>query len=298
MTATGRQRMNVVELHPEELLDVEARGKLTLAEAAVLDAHCARCAVCRYERVMRCEFASALDREDEDALVIDETLQNEGDRESGHVYSSPRQTPPREAWWFGRKVVGWMSVAGTLVLGSHYLGQLGPNEGHASQSTHARAAATERTPIDVSSTRARVSLPEEPMTVARAVARVDIVTSAAALFDDANRARVRGEYPRALERYQALQRRYPTSREASMSYVTMGRMQLDRADAAGALASFARYAEVGDVELDAVVMAGRALALDELGSASAPLAWAALLDTHPDTPYAEHARLRAAARSL
>ncbi len=78
----------------------------------------------------------------------------------------------------------------------------------------------------------------------------------------------------------------------------MGRMQLDRADAAGALASFEHYEAWGNVDVDAVVMAGRALALDELGAASSSQAWAALLASHPETPYAEHARLRVAARSM
>ena len=78
----------------------------------------------------------------------------------------------------------------------------------------------------------------------------------------------------------------------------MGRMQLDRADAAGALASFDRYEAWGNVDVDAVVMAGRALALDELDAEASSRAWAALLASHPETPYAEHARLRVAARSM
>jgi outer membrane protein assembly factor BamD (BamD/ComL family) len=118
------------------------------------------------------------------------------------------------------------------------------------------------------------------------------------MFDEANRARQHGEYAKAIEAYRRLQQRYPTSREARVSYATMGRMQLDRSDAAGALASFALY-EHGDPELDEIVMSGRALALDQLGSERvASRAWAMLLEAHPDSPYAAHARLRARAGRL
>jgi TolA-binding protein len=123
--------------------------------------------------------------------------------------------------------------------------------------------------------------------------------SAESLFEAANRARIRRDYDAAVVAYLRLQYRYPTSREARVSFVTMGRMQLDRADAAGALLSFERYERSGDVELADLAMAGRALALDDIGSDIAPAVWLALLAAHPDSPYASHARLRArAARSL
>lgn len=52
--------MNVVELHPEELIDLEARGDLDEVAGARLEAHRARCVACRYERTMRVQFAGAL----------------------------------------------------------------------------------------------------------------------------------------------------------------------------------------------------------------------------------------------
>jgi hypothetical protein len=51
---------NVVELHPEELIDLEGRGALDAAAVASLDAHCARCVACRYERALRAQFADLL----------------------------------------------------------------------------------------------------------------------------------------------------------------------------------------------------------------------------------------------
>ena len=50
----------VVDLHPEELLDRDARGQLTAAEETRLEAHLARCAACRFERQLRGDFADEL----------------------------------------------------------------------------------------------------------------------------------------------------------------------------------------------------------------------------------------------
>src|SRR4051794_32733305 len=52
--------MTVVDLHPEELLDKDARGELTTDERARLDTHLARCAACRAERMLRMDFADEL----------------------------------------------------------------------------------------------------------------------------------------------------------------------------------------------------------------------------------------------
>jgi hypothetical protein len=146
---------------------------------------------------------------------------------------------------------------------------------------------------------------EEREALARTVDRVDVVAakvatrraaqratttaasvtapgpSAESLFEEATRARIRGDYDAAVIAYLRLQYRYPTSREARVSFVTMGRMQVDRADAAGALLSFEHYERSGDVELADLAMAGRALALDEIGSDVGPVAWLALLAAHP-----------------
>lgn len=53
--------MTVVDLHPEDLLDKEARGTLSSSEEACLRAHLARCATCRFEREARADFGSDLD---------------------------------------------------------------------------------------------------------------------------------------------------------------------------------------------------------------------------------------------
>jgi TolA-binding protein len=55
-----REMTRVVDLHPEELLDRDARGELTADEETRLEAHLARCAACRFERQLRGDFAAEL----------------------------------------------------------------------------------------------------------------------------------------------------------------------------------------------------------------------------------------------
>lgn len=52
--------MNIVDLHPEDLLDEDLRGELTTPDRARLAAHLRRCRTCRFERAVRDDFASEL----------------------------------------------------------------------------------------------------------------------------------------------------------------------------------------------------------------------------------------------
>ncbi len=116
---------------------------------------------------------------------------------------------------------------------------------------------------------------------------------ASALLEEANVARRRGDYARAIVLGRRLQGAYPDTREAHISQATLGRLLLDTGDPAGALASFDAYLAKPGGELDEAVMVGRGIALDRLGRADeAKRAWSALLEAFPSTPYAEHARSR------
>lgn len=68
--------MSVTDLHPEDLLDREARGELTDKERAHLDAHLAQCSACRLERVVRADFAAELDGDESPsgALLVSKVL--------------------------------------------------------------------------------------------------------------------------------------------------------------------------------------------------------------------------------
>lgn len=62
--------MTVAELHPEDLLDKDARGELTLAEEERLEAHLARCSACRAERMLRGDFLAELEGDDRPSAIL------------------------------------------------------------------------------------------------------------------------------------------------------------------------------------------------------------------------------------
>jgi TolA-binding protein len=85
----------VVDLHPEELLDRDARGELTAAEETRLEAHLARCAACRFERQLRGDFAEELASD----VTPSERIALAGigtPKASPPVVEVPREEVPRE----------------------------------------------------------------------------------------------------------------------------------------------------------------------------------------------------------
>jgi len=91
----------VVDLHPEELLDRDARGELSPAEEVRLQAHLSRCAACRFERQLRLDFAGELASDDEPSLPSVERLALLGTSMTKRAPAdSPRlpaaETAPRE----------------------------------------------------------------------------------------------------------------------------------------------------------------------------------------------------------
>ena len=125
----------------------------------------------------------------------------------------------------------------------------------------------------------------------------EVADTAGSLLAEANEARRSSDEGRALALHRRLQTEFPTSREAHASHGVMGRMLLDRGDAAGALASFDAYRARGHGPLDESVLVGRATALERLGRAEEARApWAELLSAFPNSPYAGHARLRSGSR--
>jgi TolA-binding protein len=67
--------VSVVDLHPEELLDKQARGTLSASEASLLEAHLARCATCRAEKLLRADFADELDEPLDERPSLSELLE-------------------------------------------------------------------------------------------------------------------------------------------------------------------------------------------------------------------------------
>jgi TolA-binding protein len=119
--------------------------------------------------------------------------------------------------------------------------------------------------------------------------------SAAALFAQALALRAEGKVDAAIAAHLRLQRLYPTARETGLSFALAGRLLLEKGASEQALAQFNQYlARPGDVAEEALV--GRATALGQLGrSAAEAAAWRQVLERHPGSIYANHAKERLAA---
>lgn len=140
------------------------------------------------------------------------------------------------------------------------------------------------------------SLPTAPSASARAPARTVEAVTAAELFAQANEARRKRDVAGARALYLELQARYPRSAEASTSYVTLGRLELDHGRSSAALAQYDRYLASGSTELREDALAGRASALESLGRGEEEKrAWQALLAAYPTSLFAPHARQRLSA---
>lgn len=117
--------------------------------------------------------------------------------------------------------------------------------------------------------------------------------TAAQLFSDANQARRASNSARATQLYRLLQRKFPASQEAQLSLVTLGSLQLNGGNAAGALATFNRYLNRGGRSLEAEALYGQAQALRRLGrTGEERRAWERLLARYPGSGYAPQARER------
>ncbi len=339
--------MTISDLHPEDLLDKEARGQLSERERTLLNAHLERCAVCRFQREVRADFD--LDLSDEDTpsmqglLALTEQLgaaakkepekasEPEAHVEAERVVPLRTRRPQRTVRILllaaaALLVAGVATAGGGVQLWTRISAALSPGQeaeiglrDSSDRETPAKAPVAAKAPAKPieAPVPTPVAEPEpaptpEPAPVAIAPAPVappsgttkrevasasaPQVDSATAIFDAANEARRSGDHARALELHRQLESTYPKSREAHASQAIVGRLLLDRGDAAGALVRFDAYLAQGSGPLDETARVGRALAFERLHRADeARAAWQAVLTAFPETPWAEHARTRLAA---
>lgn len=295
--------MKVVDLHPEELLDKEARGELTELERERLEGHLARCATCRFERDVRADFAAELD---DDAGLSSQRLDSLVERaheEEKEAAVVPVVRTRRRGLRILLVAAAALFVGGiaTAGIGTQVWSRLAGNGEEVTVNLPATPATAVPTPTPLAP-----SASSEHVVIERSESVVDAAVPAASapaapadtatsLFEAASQARQHGDYPQALALHRRLQSQFPLSREAHASQATVGRLLLDRGDAAGALASFDAYQTHGSGAFDEPVMIGRATALERLGrSDDARAAWQALVVAFPDTPWRSHAEAQRA----
>jgi len=118
--------------------------------------------------------------------------------------------------------------------------------------------------------------------------------TASTVFAEANAARASGDYATAFRLYSEVQSSFPSSAEARTTQAILGRLLLDRGNAAGALRQFDAYLRGGG-GLREEAMVGRATALRRLGrTGEEAAAWSMLLKAYPSSAHAENARKRLA----
>lgn len=291
--------MNVVDLHPEELLDKELTGALSADERTRLDAHLAVCAACRFERIARDDFRVALDAESQGPRA---------DAPPPKRVASPRT---RVAVLLAAAVLVVSGIAGAGWSGVRHLFAVSAPAVVEVASVVETSSAPPPRPI---APRATVAPPPAPEPTASASAEAPAVTTppvahapapvqsaappprertASSVFADANLALRRGEYAQAIALYDEVETTFAGSAEATTTEAILGRLALDRGDAAGALRHFDAYLARGGGGLREEAMVGRATALGRLGrTGEEKVAWTALLAAYPSSAHAAHARAR------
>ncbi len=397
--------MRVIDVHPEDLLDREARGVLSDNQRVLLSAHLAHCESCRMERLMRADFAAeagrmngadmqsfvlgALQRAASDEVAVGASLMSAPALPArrrlsamlalaGVLLVAAGAAASQSAWVqrVARVAFGEASIEQPRValdkpakraeksekvevppaVGSSVSARSSsaaaaaqpvspswtsrgaqahdderipgltasePPRGLEKPSRAGLAAASARTlentyrPARRTARITNVKVAKQPLAALRAAhqrelaraaaaqpaaqpepqvsalppapdpARLAQLAAAAALFEQANRARRGGKIGDAAVLYGNLQRDFATTPEARLSYALSARMWLDAGEASLALAGFERYLASDERGLREEAMTGRALALSKLGrNAAADLAFADLLKAFPYSSYA------------
>lgn len=307
--------MSVVDIHPEELLDKRAQGVLSPSEAQLLDAHLARCEVCRFELALRDDLS-------EDVAAGELTAPPQL---LTQVPVVSRPAPGRVRRWSLASV----AAAAVFVLAAGAVASIAvprflaspprteePQRAATSNGVQtAKTAKVPRAAVRALPTTSEVPAPvtsepppiEAPQLVAPsrtvpsrrtrsapapapAPAASSETDSASTLFAAANRARRTGNVSAAKALYSELQSRYPRSSEASISRVTLGTLLLN-GDPVAALASFDAYLASGAQALAAEALVGRARAYRALGRRAESLrTWQEVEARFPTSVYAAEAR--------
>jgi TolA-binding protein len=127
----------------------------------------------------------------------------------------------------------------------------------------------------------------------RATARSSAEASVATLFRAGNAARRDGDFTRAKRTYSELIARYPSSDEARLARVSLGKLLLAKGNPSDAEHEFDQYLKGGHGQLTEEALVSRAQSLQKLERAGAERrTWQALLAEYPDSVYAAEARRR------
>jgi TolA-binding protein len=282
--------------HPEELLDRALRGAISPDEARRLKDHVAGCSTCASHLDVGPSWARAID-----AVRGDEALDQ---RAAAAVMTKLLRPLParrtRYVWGLAAAALLFTGAAGAQyvrnygLLGRHlWMKPMLVETAVESPETHHRGAPAPA--ISSESEALPVIEPAEPAPVPPpAVLQPAPSETPAQLFSEANDLRRSGKEAQSIVVYRKLQRAFPGSAEAEVSYATLGSLLLDRARVQESLAQFDHYVEHGGPLLEDV-LAGKASALGRMGRArDERRTWESLLARFPNSVYAGRAKSRLA----
>jgi hypothetical protein len=297
--------------HPcrDDLLARSRREPLSAVERRALDAHLGVCELCQAARAFAALYDGVPDRPDvEDDALVARLADRIADR--GAVGGRRRRTVAIAVAAAAALLVAaggaaaWVSVRGpSSPAASEPPGETPPGEARPSRAR--RGERSDEARLDEAPP--SVALPPHDATPATAVAPaarrrartehaqpLDAAPSAAELFAAANAARRARDLRGAIDRYLALERRFPDTEEALVSLVSAADLLARLGESDGALRAFDRYlARRQDGPLASEALFGRARALRQLGRRGDEIdAWRRLLRAFPGSIYESAGRQR------
>ncbi len=136
--------------------------------------------------------------------------------------------------------------------------------------------------------------PDPPAAAPAVVAPAVPAETAGQLFSEANDLRRSGKGAQSIPLYRKLQKLFPGSPQAEISYATLGSLLVEQGRPQEALGQFDHYVERGGPLLEDV-LAGKASALARLGrSSDERRTWETLVSRFPSSVYAGRAKARLA----
>ena len=309
-----------VDVHPEDLLDREQYGLLSLEEQRRLDMHCVQCSACDIVRSVTRDFARERHVNSADPVMLDRLVEAAmGSPPPASMRQSPVSFVPRRRRkpWAVAAVVMFAATGAMASFGSvrravvehaiepvmHAFVSPPPAPISAALPPKKVAPVAAPKPVELVPERivpalplaTRAPAPREPVAAVRPKPVEEAsAPSAEQLLKSINEAR-RNDMPQAMQLYRRMQRQYPGSLEEATATYSLGRALYDSGeDMAGALTMFNRYlAGSPNGTLAEEARLGRARALQRLGRSSEERqAWLDLLSAHPRSVHAEEARRR------
>jgi TolA-binding protein len=314
---------------PEDLLVRERQGILAAADRGILLDHATTCPLCRLTLSLgrAIEPLPSLDTADDlmVARMVERTLAAPGGgagvaavmlAPSGTVTGTPargnrgRTRPRRYAvaaalvLIAGTASAAWWRWSGPLRRPPIQAQPPSRGPAHSTRPRSPPSATVAPPSASPSAAQAPLPAPAPPHSsspgIRRTPRRLGLTTlparparSAAALFLAANEARRTRAFDDAGRLYQELQRRFPGSPEAALSFLSLGDLFLSRGHVAAALGQFEGYLASGDSALAEEALVGRARALARLGrTVEEQVAWQTLLARYPHSDYRWRAQQR------